>query len=173
MAPCYGGPADSLSSFDVLPAHDEHTMPDEHFETMGIAAGPDSDREQGRWHGDRGEGMRLSAAHGVQQDGMVLSTRRDRTDNMPCRRPKASQAGQDQAHQYKHFAQIRLPEQLWQAGYSISVVQSVGVPARCSDHHRLRSVVCRAAIWWHRPASAAFCGVWTKLQTNQPLAAHR
>jgi len=29
------------------------------------------------------------------------------------------------------------------------------------------------ATWWHRPASDAVGGVWTKLQTNQPLAARR
>ena len=100
--------------FRPLPAHDEHTMPGEHFETMGIAAGPDSGSESGRWHGDRGEVMCLRDAHRERQDRMVLPGRRDGTDRMPCRRPKAPQAGVDQAHQYKHFAQVRLPAERWQ-----------------------------------------------------------
>jgi len=29
------------------------------------------------------------------------------------------------------------------------------------------------ATWWHRPASDTVGEVWTKLQTNQPLAARR
>jgi hypothetical protein len=58
--------------------------------------------------------MRVCAARPAQQDFVVVQTRRDRTDDMPCRRPKAPQAGQDQARQNKHFAHIRLPEVLWQ-----------------------------------------------------------
>jgi hypothetical protein len=58
--------------------------------------------------------MRLCAARWAQQIIVVLATRRDPTDNMPCHRPEALQAGQDQAHQNKHFALIRLPEAFWQ-----------------------------------------------------------
>lgn len=89
-------------------------MPDEHFETMGIAAGPDSGCESGRWHGDEGEGMRLQVAHRDRQDRMVLPTRWDRPADMARPRPKALHAGQDQAYRNKHFAYIRLPARVWQ-----------------------------------------------------------
>ena len=174
MPPRSGGPADSWSSCDALPAHDEHTMPDERFDTMGIAAGRDSDSEPGRWHGDRGEGMRLCAALRARQDDLVLSTRRDRTDCMPCRRPKAPQAEQDQAHQYKHFAQIRLPEELWR-NWVFHISESRRRRTR-SQFRPPRTEVRGLSCW--QPGgidlpARPFVGVWTKLQTNQPLAARR
>ena len=96
-------------------------MPDEHFETMGIATGPDSNCESGRWHGDKGEGMGLQVTHRERQDGMVLPTRWDRTDDTARPHPKVLHADQDQAHHNKHFAYIQLPERLWQDwGFHIS-----------------------------------------------------
>jgi len=142
--PQRGENPDSSWSFDPLPAHDEHTMPDEHFETMGIATGPDSSRESGRWHGDKGEGIGLWVAHRERQDGMVLPTRWDRTDATASPHPKVLHAGQDQAHHNKHFAHIRLPERLWQDWVFHISDSKRRRTARCSDHHRLRSVVCRA-----------------------------
>ena len=89
-------------------------MPDERFEPMEIASGPDSDHVSGRWHGDGGEGMRLCVRcrNGAASNGPPLLRHEGQT-HVHNRHPWARQTHQDQFHQHNHFAQIRPPAIFW------------------------------------------------------------
>ena len=89
-------------------------MPDERFEPMEIASGPDSGHVSGRWHGDGGEGMRLcvECRNGAGGKGPPL-LRHDGPTHVQSRHPRARHVHLDQFHQHNHFAQIRPPESFW------------------------------------------------------------
>jgi len=136
-------------------------MPDERFEPMEIASGPDSDAVSGRWHGDGREGMRLCVRCRSEEgvDGPLL--RRGGPTHAQSQHHGARQAHQDQSDQHNHFAQIRPPESVWRRWYSMSVVQGVGFPLAGQTTTDLGPRSVMLATWWHRPASDAVGGVWT------------
>ena len=94
-----------------------------------------SHNEPRRWRVDGGEGMGLClrGAYGGRRGPSQGRCRHNR-----ARQPheKARKLGQEEAGQHKHVAQIRLRVGDWQAWYSISMIQIVGVPVHHERHRK-------------------------------------
>ncbi len=141
----------------------------------------DSNDESKRWRVEWGEScaQRLHTQMNRFMSRFCGICRPTRTQS---RGEDAPLAHLDQAHQHKHFYSfsplVRIRDEISDAW---------GIPYRCfnASVFRVNSTPAQAFglrfacqnTRWHRPTGARFFvkggGVWTKLQTNQPLTAQR
>ena len=120
-------------------------MPDERFEPMEIASGPDSDYVSGRWHGDGGEGMQLCASAGT---GRLANT--CRCSNMmvrpTCKTATLGRGIHNRINPINTIISLKSNRQSLSSGvgYSMSVVLGVGIPFTRQTTTVLGPVICHA-----------------------------